>query len=105
MRSKDDPKDPAALGGIALVRASENMERDDTDLVSALHNRRRPRRIDDVSPELIPLLRGPSDTDVKDIKESVDESDDLSAARGVIWWVLLLVIVWGAIALLAWRLL
>jgi hypothetical protein len=81
------------------------MERDNTDFVSALHNRRRPRRTDDVSPELIPLLRGTSDTNINGVKESVDESDDLSAARAVIWWMSLLVIIWGAIALLAWRLL
>ena len=62
--------------------------------------RRRPGRLRDVSPELLPLLRTAGDAPEPDTVESV--SDGLSPARGIAIGILLAVPVWGVVALLVW---
>lgn len=57
--------------------------------VGTAPDRRRSGRINDVSPELIPLLRGTStDQDAKD-------PDQLSASRSIAVWVLISVALWA----------
>jgi hypothetical protein len=67
----------------------------------ALKDRRRPGRSDDVSPELISLLRTTARIDA-DGSEWVEGRDELSAARGMIAGVFLSVPLWLAIGLTLW---
>jgi hypothetical protein len=61
-----------------------------------LPDRRRPGRRDDVSPVLIPLLRGDSITSLSG-NPAADEPVDLGASRGVIIWALISVAVWASL--------
>jgi hypothetical protein len=67
----------------------------------APEDRRRPGRSDDVSPELISLLRSTARVDA-DGSEWVEERDELSAARGMIDGVFLSVPLWLGIGLTLW---
>ncbi len=79
--------------------------------VNELQDRRRPNR-QDVSDELIPLLRNPTgggsfildETRLLDIDET-RSSDDLSAARGVIVNTFVGVLIWIVIGLVGFALL
>ena len=57
-----------------------------------LRDRRRPGRLDDVSPELIPLLRHPDDLE--------PDRDDARPATGIVIAVMLSVPLWAGMALL-----
>ena len=58
---------------------------------SPIRDRRRPGRIEDVSPELIPLMRHPDDLE--------PDRDDIRPMTGIVVAVLLSVPVWAGIAL------
>lgn len=64
-------------------------------------DRRRPGRIETVSPALLPLLR--QDRLLEDTADQKDD-DDLTAARGIGISVVIGVLLWGGIALLAFSL-
>jgi hypothetical protein len=56
-------------------------------------DRRRPGRQDDISPELIPLLRGDASDAVTD-QPPVDDHDALASSRGIVGWVVVSAAVW-----------
>lgn len=77
--------DPTQLETTTLVETTQTVA-----------DRRRPGRVDDVSPELIPLLRKPTaDTP---IEFDEDEVDQTAAIRGVFFGVLISAPIWAAIA-------
>jgi hypothetical protein len=57
-------------------------------------DRRRPGRQDDVSPDLIPLLRGTLPY-TKD--EAEEDHDPLAACRGVVIWALTSAVAWAIV--------
>ena len=65
-------------------------------------DRRRPGRVENVNPALLPLLR--QDRLLEDAAVQRDD-DDLAPARGIGIGVLLGVLLWGGVALLAFSLL
>jgi hypothetical protein len=74
-------------------------EADAGTTLSDVPDRRRPGRVEHISPTLIPLLREPAqfvDTELD------TEADTLVAARGIAVAVLLSVPLWGLVGLVAW---
>jgi hypothetical protein len=61
------------------------------------YERRRPGRQGDVSPELIPVLRGT--LPYADIHEE-DDQDQLAPSRGVVFWTLAAAVAWSVAGLL-----
>lgn len=70
----------------------------DTD---APPDRRRLGRLNDVSPELIPLLRGSSRDSLPDLADD-ENPHDLAAARGILFAAFVSIILWALIALAVW---
>lgn len=72
-----------------------------------LHDRRRPGRILKPSPDLIPLLRNPSEIDPASIDPdtmpaSSDEDDNLRPARGILIGAAISVLIWAVLITLVW---
>ena len=65
-----------------------------------LADRRRPGRRPDISPQLIPLLRGTLEP-IPEQEIDPDEPDQLQAARGLVFGTVISAVLWGGIALLA----
>jgi hypothetical protein len=68
--------------------ASHPIDRDAELEPAAAPDRRRAGRLDDVSPALIPLLRGDSSDQLRDYPID-EEPDQLGAFRGIIIWTLI----------------
>jgi len=69
---------------------------------SAVQDRRRPGRAEDVSSALLPLLRDP----VQCVDTDLDiDTDPLAPARGVVFGLLLSVLVWALVGLGVWLIL
>jgi hypothetical protein len=58
-------------------------------------DRRRPGRQDDVSPDLVPLLRATFPY-IED--EAEEDRDQLAASRGIVIWTLLTVAAWAVVS-------
>ena len=69
---------------------------------TVLHDRRRPGRDTDVSPELIPLLRGTVNIDAARILEALEKENPLLPARGIIVAVSLSLVFWLALSFTLW---
>lgn len=67
-------------------------------------DRRRPGRLKDVSPELIPLLRNPAAIEIPSDAPLAPEHarDELGAAKGIVVGVLLVIPFWLLVALGIW---
>ena len=76
---------------------------------AALDGRRRPGRLAEVNPRLVPLLRNAAHEDVPTVlltrAERSSLNEDLSMARGFGLGLLLAIPAWGAIGFVAWALL
>jgi len=59
--------------------------------------RRRPNRVEEVSPALLPLLR---ETSVVNLRITPPQDDDLNSARGVIFGFLIAAAFWSCLALI-----
>lgn len=71
---------------------------------SVLHDCRRPGRNDNPNPELLPLLRGAARANTTLVIEFAKDPNTLSAARGIIWGMLLSAMIWVPVALTVWLL-
>jgi hypothetical protein len=67
---------------------------------SAIPDQRRPGRLEQVSPTLIPLLRGAAQN--VDIDLDMDYTADLAVARGIAFGLCLAVPLWALIGLAGW---
>jgi hypothetical protein len=65
-------------------------------------DRRRSGRLEDVSPELIPLLRNPAAIEIPPDEPLALERDELGAAKGIVVGVLLVIPFWLLVALGIW---
>ena len=69
--------------------------------IDASPDRRRAGRRIDVCPELIPLLRGSGRDSLPDLGDN-ENSDELAAARGILFAAFVSVILWALITLTVW---
>jgi hypothetical protein len=92
---------------VAAGNQSDVSRTDPVNGTTELTNRRRPGR-KDVSPELIPLLRTPTQGSPNDVGMTVEEADFVSdpdddagrPARGILFAILLSLPIWSVIAVL-----
>lgn len=75
-----------------MTNVTELETNSDAQAVAAAKDRRRPGRLDDVNPELIPILRG-----AEPVIE-FEEVDQTAALRGLVAGVLFSAPIWVAIA-------
>ena len=83
-----------------LLKAVAATADESVTYASAIPDQRRPVRIEQVSPTLIPLLRGAAQ-DV-DTDPDIDYTTDLAAARGIAVATCLSVPLWALIGLAGW---
>ena len=73
---------------------------------TALKTRRRPGRRDQVSPDLVPLLRSPTTADICDpLPGKMDAGfveDNLASVKGIVFALLLSVPLWAGIVFAVW---
>lgn len=81
--------------------AFDFVKKTDAPPTGAALDRRRPKRRNDVSPELIPLLRATGSHGVLP-PEGVDDSDPLAVSRGIARALLISAIAWPLIGLAVW---
>ena len=67
---------------------------------SLLTDRRRPGRVENVNPSLVPLLRGQATSGEPDSKTQFGDPDQLGATRGIALGVVLSLPLWTGILLL-----
>jgi hypothetical protein len=83
-----------------LLKAAPATADESVTYASAMPDQRRPGRLEQVSPTLIPLLRGAAQ-DV-DTDPDIDYTTDLAAARGIAVATCLSVPLWALIGLAGW---
>lgn len=77
-----------------MTEATELEAATEAKTAAAVKDRRRPGRVDEVSPELIPILRSAEPA----VELEFDEVDETAALRGLVAGILLSAPVWVAIA-------
>ena len=81
--------------------ALDFVKKTDAPPIDTALDRRRPKRRNDVSPELIPLLRVTGSDGVL-LPEGVDGSDPLAVSRGIGRALLISAMAWPLIGLAVW---
>jgi hypothetical protein len=83
----------AAAGDLSVPDLQSLPQLDET--ADALRvERRRPGRVENVSPELIPILRG---INAPALHDDLDDMDDLAPARGIVTGLLISGVAWAAV--------
>jgi hypothetical protein len=81
----------AAAGDLSVPDLQSLPQLDETALRV---ERRRPGRVENVSPELIPILRG---INAPALHDDLDDMDDLAPARGIVTGLLISGVAWAAV--------